>query len=105
MPKSGLIWSNNAMMNLREIGAVIAEDRPGVAKQVVDAIVEKVELLTTFPQMGRIVPEIEREDVRELFHKSYRIVYRISDHQVVVLSVFHWSRRLPDLNNPPPNIH
>jgi len=40
-----------------------------------DEAVEKVRRLEQFPRMGRMVPEIQDEALRELIHRSYRIVY------------------------------
>ena len=48
-----------------------------------------------FPRSGRIVPELRREDVRELGLKRYRIIYRILDKETLeVLTVYHGSRLL-----------
>jgi toxin ParE1/3/4 len=43
---------------------------------------------------GRIVPEIGREDVREIFLRSYRLVYRVTPKGMVVLTVFEGHRLL-----------
>jgi plasmid stabilization system protein ParE len=49
------------------------------------------------PQAGRQVPELERTDIREIIERNYRIVYRIINDEVVVLTVFEGHRRFPDL--------
>jgi plasmid stabilization system protein ParE len=38
---------------------------------------------------GRIVPELSRPDVREIFHGAYRIIYGISKGEVHILTVRH----------------
>ena len=50
------------------------------------------------PRMGRVVPEIARDDVREVFQRTYRIVYRVVDDGIVVLTVFEGHRRLGKLD-------
>ena len=50
--------------------------------------------------MGRIVPELNEEDVRELFLYSYRIIYEIKDEVIFVLAVVHQRRNLKDENIP-----
>lgn len=50
-----------------------------------------------FPNTGRIVPEIGRSDVREVFLRTYRIVYRIVDRGIIVLTVFEGHRTLGEL--------
>jgi toxin ParE1/3/4 len=47
------------------------------------------------PVSGRVVPEVGREDVREVFVRRYRIVYRVADSSVRVLFVFESSRLFP----------
>ncbi|MGD8595151.1 MAG: type II toxin-antitoxin system RelE/ParE family toxin [Gammaproteobacteria bacterium] len=53
--------------------------------------------------MGRHVPEAERQDVRELLYKDYRIIYRIKPEQVDILTVIHGSRDLKRLKTKPWN--
>lgn len=47
------------------------------------------------PRRGRVVPELDRPDVRELLIGNYRFVYRIGDAEIVVLTVRH-GRQLLD---------
>ena len=44
--------------------------------------------------IGRAVPEAQSENVREIFYRSYRIIYRIVGERVDVLTVVHGSRDL-----------
>ncbi len=44
--------------------------------------------------MGQVVPELGKEAIRELSLYSYRILYEIKDHGVVVLAVIHEQRDL-----------
>lgn len=45
--------------------------------------------LNDFPLSGRIVPELGRDDIREVFHGDYRIIYRVKRGRVEILSVRH----------------
>ena len=47
------------------------------------------ESLAAFPKMGREVPEVETEHIREVIRDGYRIVYVISEKQVDILAVLH----------------
>ena len=40
------------------------------------------------PLAGRKVPELLREDIRELIEGNYRIVYQVFEDRLVVLNVF-----------------
>ena len=59
----------------------------------IDAAREWVEQV--FAKAATLVPEIDRDDIRQLLHGQYRIVYRIDPKRVVVLTVRH-GRRLWD---------
>ena len=61
---------------------------------IVDRIFESVERLEAFPLSGRIVPEINQENIREIILGSYRIVYLFKAETVFILTVFHGSKLL-----------
>ena len=66
----------------------IAEYSPVAARQFVDNIFAKVEQLLTFPHLGRMVPELARPEVREVFYRHYRIIYQvIPNGQLTVLMI------------------
>jgi toxin ParE1/3/4 len=44
---------------------------------------------------GRVVPELGDDLVRELFVKSYRLIYEIRADKVVILAFLHGARRFP----------
>lgn len=62
--------------------------------QWVERLVDAAERLAHAPRMGRKVPEFGREDVRELIHGHYRMVYRVAKERVEVLTVFEGHRLL-----------
>lgn len=88
-------WSPLAIQRVLDAADFIAVDKPDAATRWADSIFAAVERLEQFPQSGRIVPELERQDLREIIHGSYRIVYRIRGEEVVILTV-RASRRLFD---------
>jgi plasmid stabilization system protein ParE len=66
----------------------LAERSPAAARQFVDAIFTKVEQLLAFPELGRMVPELGKPAVREVFYRQYGIIYELMpDGQVTVLMV------------------
>lgn len=85
-------WSLAAGKDLREIEEFIARDSPVYAVRLVDRIVEAVERLEPFPLSGRIVPEYDREELREVIFGSYRIVYLVQEEMVTILRVVHGAR-------------
>lgn len=93
-------WTPRALRDLREIGSYIGRDSPDAAHRWVDRLLERGERTADAPHAGRIVPEIQREDVREVFLKSYRIVYQLRRDEIAILTVFEGHRLFPPLRVP-----
>ncbi|MHA1486841.1 MAG: type II toxin-antitoxin system RelE/ParE family toxin [Promethearchaeota archaeon] len=85
-------WSSKAENDLNEIIDYIAQDSLEYALSFYEQVREKVENLILFPKMGRIVPEIDEPNIRELFLRNYRIIYRISEKKIQITRLFHGSR-------------
>ena len=79
---------------MEAIRKFIANDSDAYADLVVARLVEAVERLELFPRSGRIVPELADPQLREIIESPYRIVYRVFDERVEVLTVFRASRLL-----------
>ncbi|MEA2110121.1 MAG: type II toxin-antitoxin system RelE/ParE family toxin, partial [Pseudomonadota bacterium] len=61
----------------------------------VDKIFQKVDILKSSPELGRVVAEIRRKDVRELIFGNYRIIYRVEKTSISILTVRHGKQILP----------
>ncbi len=85
-------WSGHAKQDLRQIYDFIARDSIHYAKKVAQDLVEKTRTLDELPRIGRVVPEIGNESVRELSLYSYRILYEIVGTQIYVLTIVHKRR-------------
>src|ERR1051325_6345176 len=96
-------WSLAAEADLREIETHIARDSPTYAVRTVDRIVESVDQLERFPLSGRMVPEFERQELREIIYRSYRIVYLFENEVVSILRVVHGARDLVGLQDREPS--
>lgn len=82
-------WSDHARADLRHIHDFIAVDSKHYAKTVTQAIVDKTLRLSELPQIGKIVPELDDENIRELHLYSYRILYEVKAEHTYVLAVVH----------------
>ncbi len=87
-------WTETAVENLSAIYAYIAQTSPQYAARVVDRITRRSEQIANFPLSGRIVPEFETEQIREVIEGSYRIIYYIKSEQIDVLAVLHGSQEI-----------
>ena len=83
-----VIWSKEALTQLIEIEQFIARDNPDGAVRFIDRLINRGEKIKDFPYKGRVVPELSSDHIREVFEKTYRIVYRITDDQIEILTVF-----------------
>lgn len=89
----------------RELDAIIEYyERVGAtafAEVFEEKVIEKIRPLARFPRMGRVVPEIEDEAIREVLYRNYRIVYVVDrdDEEVEVLTIFHSSQEFGTLGS------
>jgi toxin ParE1/3/4 len=87
-------WAGPATRDLSSIRAYIAQDSEYYADRFIERIVGAVESLSTFPEMGRAVPETNAPGIRELLFHNYRIIYRLEADRVLVIAVAHAARDL-----------
>jgi len=90
-----IIWSPLAVDRVSEIAKYIAQDNPSAAEDWTNTVFGKVEHLKSFPESGRIVPEISNPRIRELIYSNYRIIYRIEEKRFSILTVRHGKQILP----------
>ena len=89
-----VIWSEPAKADLRSIHDFISHDSSHYAKKVAQDIREKTNILDELPKVGKKVPELNDEAIRELSLYSYRIIYEIKSQCIFVLAVAHKRRAL-----------
>lgn len=93
-------WSQTAESDLKGIIDYITEDSPARAHEVFKGIKTKASSLHTFPDRGRIVPELQDQAItlyHELVVAPWRIIYRISEKTVYVLSVLDSRQNVEDI--------
>jgi plasmid stabilization system protein ParE len=90
-----ILWSPLAIDRASEIAGYIAQDNPGAAESWVNTVFKKVEDLKEFPESGRIVPETDDTTIRELIYGNYRIIYRVEERRLSILTVRHGKQVLP----------
>lgn len=83
-----LLWSARAARDLNRLKAYISYDKPMAAIDFIKKVKHKTERLKKFPLSGRIVPELSRQDIREILVQNYRIIYRTDSKSVFILTVF-----------------
>jgi addiction module RelE/StbE family toxin len=98
--KHNVTWANVAENDLKNIIEYIAEDSPQDALKILNKIRQKASDLYTLPERGRIVPELQDQGLfqfRELIIPPWRLIYRISERKIFVLSVIDSRRNVEDI--------
>ena len=86
-----IVWSPLALERVNDIADYMAETGAEAAKVWLIDIFGAVGRLQEFPESGRVVPEVNRPNIRELVFKNYRVERK----QVSILTVRHGKQRLP----------
>lgn len=90
-----LRWTEKASADALSIHAYIAERSATYADAVYARIVARPQQLIGHPFSGSVVPEYGRDDVREVFVHSFRLIYVVVEDEVRILTVIHGARTLP----------
>jgi len=95
-----VVWAKTANEDLIEIIQFIKYDSPNAAKNTLNKIKKQSFLLASLPQRGRIVPELKEQGIfqyQELIIQPWRMIYRVSDSTVYILSVIDARRNVEDI--------
>jgi len=88
-------WTFQAKDDLNAIAEYISKDSKRYAKLQVSRLKNRTRILKTQIRSGKIVPEINRENIRELIEGNYRVIYKIvEDDQIDILTIHHSARDL-----------
>lgn len=87
-----LRWTPQAADDLEAITNFIALDSVHYASLVAMEIVRRIDALAAFPLSGRTVPELNNPSIREILVGNYRVIYRLRDEQVELLTIWHGAR-------------
>jgi plasmid stabilization system protein ParE len=90
-----VVWTDQALFRLIEIEESVASRNPTAAVELTTRLIARGEMLATLWRRGRHVPELPGSPLRELTEGNYRLVYRIREGVVEVLTVFEGHRLLP----------
>jgi toxin ParE1/3/4 len=94
-----IIWSPSARGDLIDLKDYISMESPRNAKRFVTSLFEAVEPLSEYPHTGRVVPEFNDEQLREIIKRPCRIVYRINQatSMIEIVRIWHAARGIPEI--------
>lgn len=88
-------WTPQASDDLEAVCRFVARDSARLAGLTAARILRATKVLEETPVAGRVVPERERDDLRELIVAPYRIVYRLQTQACVIICVLHGKQEFP----------
>ena len=95
-----VLWARVAEDDLLGIIDFIANEDPGIALKMLGKVRVAASKLNHSPKRGRIVPELLKQGIyryREIVIPPWRVMYRIEEKQVHVVSVIDGRRNVEDL--------
>ena len=92
-------WSLEAVEDLESIAEYIEKDSFHYAQAVVSKILEVQRTIKEFPLIGRVLPELGNDNIRERFIYSYRLVYEIKQQNILIVAIIHGSRLLENVED------
>ena len=100
MIKYKVKWTLSAKDDLDEIIDYIAQDSVPIALTQYQKIKESAQSLCSFPEKGRIIPELQNQNIhkfRELIINPWRLMYKIDRGNIFVLALIDGRRNIEDI--------
>ena len=96
-----VVLSPTARKDLRDIVRYISIDAPDRALEFGRFLVSHTKTLAQFPELGRVVPEFDDKQIREIVVRSYRVIYRVGHVRCLVEAARFWhgARGTPEMGH------
>jgi plasmid stabilization system protein ParE len=75
----------------------VAQDSPPAAERLLIQALDAASSLDAFSERGRVVPEFNQPNVREILVQRYRLLYEVTSGEVQILAFVHGARDLTRL--------
>jgi addiction module RelE/StbE family toxin len=100
MEKHTVNITQNAENDLNEIVEYISQNNPQTALKILEKIQNKIKTLDHFPYRGGYVPELLEKNIKEyrqLLETPWKIIYKVENEQVTILTIIDSRRNLQDI--------
>ncbi len=87
-------WTKRSVKDLKAINDYISLDSTFYAARFISRLIKRVDQLMDFPESGRIVPEKNIQEIRELIEGNYRIFYRLRKGKITILRIHNAARKI-----------
>lgn len=89
-----IIWTKKSLKDLQAINDYITLDSAFYAARFISKLIRRVDQLIDLPESGRVVPEKDDNEIRELIEGNYRIVYRLQKENITILRIHNAARKI-----------
>lgn len=89
-----IVWTKRSVKDLKLVFDYISLDSSIYATRFINRIILRVDQLESFPESGRIVPEMDDPTIRELIEGNFRIFYKIQRGSVIILRIHNSARKI-----------
>ncbi len=87
-------WTNKSLKDPKAINDFISLDSKFYATRFINKLLQRVDQLILFPESGRIVPEKNNPEIRELIEGNYRIFYKEHKNFITILRIHNAAKRI-----------
>jgi addiction module RelE/StbE family toxin len=87
-------WTKKSLKDLRSINDYISLDSSFYAARFISKLIKRVDQLIEFPESGRVVPEKNLHEIRELIEGNYRIFYQLKKSKITILRIHNAARKI-----------
>ncbi|SFQ03435.1 type II toxin-antitoxin system RelE/ParE family toxin [Parafilimonas terrae] len=91
---ASITWTENALNDIDNIASYISKDSEFYAKQFVRKLIDATLKLERFPEIGGTIRELPQSNYKQILFKKYRIIYRIENDKIYIITVHHSARLL-----------
>ena len=92
-----VIWTDEAKEDLRDVLHYLSRYPSAYVDDWSDQLSRKLNLLASFPEMGRMYPNRNLTYLREILIGNYRLLYIYLNEQITIIRVKHQASELGKL--------
>jgi toxin ParE1/3/4 len=95
-----VVWAEEAQADFENLIQYLLARESAAAEKIFRDVLAQADSLSVAPERGRKVPELRTvgpANVREIFYKPWRLIYRIKDYEVRLLMIVDGRRNLDDV--------
>jgi toxin ParE1/3/4 len=87
-----LTWTDHALDKIENICKYLDKYDLDSSMRLMFSVKKGLDLLKGFPKMGRIVPERNNKNLREIFIEKFRFIYFLNQNNITIITILHFKQ-------------